>query len=128
MKGGGVKATCGTCLKVLPEFGLAGGLTYVCAVCSENRREEPVFVGTIRLKGRRTDPEVIIAEHGAVKLAQTSEGRSVLANAKAKYPELIQRGEPGFEKYWGKEVRQREKDMEEVRATSQRMKREAGMV
>ena len=78
-------------------------------------------------KKLRRDPEAIIQEYGAVKLSQSSEGIRVLENAKAKYPELIQRGEPGFEKYWGKEVRQREKDMREVRAESQRLKREAGM-
>ena len=76
----------------------------------------------------RRDPEAIIQEYGAEKLVQTAEGRSVIENAKAKYPELIQRGEPGFEKYWGKEVRQRERDMAEVRQESRRLKREAGMV
>ena len=128
LKGGGVKASCGTCLKVLPEFGLAGGLNYVCKTCSQNRREEPTFVGTISPRGKRRDPEAIIQEYGAEKLSKTPAGRAVLANAKAKYPELIQRGEPGFEAYWGKEVRKREKDMAEVRSESQRLKREAGMV
>ena len=127
-KGGGVKAKCGGCRKVLPGFGLAGGLKYVCAICSANRREEPTLVGVIRLKGKRTDPEAVIQEYGAEKLSKSSAGRAVLANAKAKYPELIQKGEPGFEAYWGKEVRQREKDMAEVRQESRRLKREARMI
>lgn len=126
--GGGVLAMCTDCLKVLPEFGLAEGLKYVCAVCSANRREIPTFVGILRTNGRRTDPEAIIQQYGAMELSKTAAGRSVLTNAKAKYPELIQRGEPGFESYWGKEVRQRERDMADVTAKSRRLKREAGMV
>lgn len=83
---------------------------------------------SVQVKKTRRDPEAIIQEYGAAILSQSPEGVRVLQNAKAKYPELIQRGEPGFEQYWGKEVRQREKEMGEVRAESQRLKREAGMV
>lgn len=80
-------------------------------------------------KKKRTDPETIIQEYGAVKLSETSAGRVVLENARAKYRvELIQPHEPEFKKYWGKDVERREKQMAELRHESQRMKKEAGMI
>ena len=80
-------------------------------------------------KPRRTDPETIIQEHGVEKLSKTREGRVVLENARTKYrAELLQPHEPEFNAYWGKDVRRREKEMAEVRAESQRQKKEAGMV
>ena len=80
-------------------------------------------------KKNRTDTERMIREHGAVKLSETSAGRIVLENARAKYRvELLQPHEPEFKKYWGKDVERREKRMTELRRESQRMKREAGMV
>lgn len=120
------KCSCG---KVLPEFGEAGGFTYVCAKCSAKR---VVYANINRIKiakrGVRRDPEAIIQEEGAEKLSKTAAGRAVLANARQKYKaELIQPHEPEFKAYWGKTVERREKDMAEVRAESQRLKREAGM-
>lgn len=120
-------AKCHLCGRVLPQFGWAGGLRYAHAKCSGKVKVVETLV-VKRSLGTRRDPEAIIQEYGAEKLVQTAEGRRVIEDAKAKYPELIQPGEPGFEKYWGKEVRQREKDMAEVRAESQRLKREKGMV
>ena len=78
---------------------------------------------------KRSDPETIIREHGVEKLSKTYEGRRVIENARAKYrAELIQPGEPGFDRYWGKDVARREKDMAQVKEESRRMKREVGMV
>ena len=74
----------------------------------------------------RTDPERIIQEVGAQKLSETPEGRSVLENARAKYAtELIQPGDSRFNAYYGKEVRQRERHMAELREESKRLKKEA---
>lgn len=86
-----------------------------------------IFVGSPAKKIRR-DPEALIQEYGAVKLSETSDGRKVLENARMKYrAELLQPHEPEFNKYWGKEVEKREKQMAELRHESQRMKREVGM-
>ena len=80
----------------------------------------------VKQKGIRRDPEEIIKEVGAEKLSKTAAGRVVLENARSKYrAELLQPHEPEFNKYWGKTVERRNKEMAEVRAESQRMKREA---
>ena len=123
-------AKCKECGKVLKEFGEAGGLSYVCGECAGKR---VVYADINRVKiakrGVRRDPEEIIKEVGAEKLSKTAAGRTVLENARSKYrAELIQPHEPEFKKYWGKEVAKRERDMAEVRAESQRLKREAGMI
>lgn len=105
-------------------------MNYVCSDCSKKR---VVYEDTNRVvvanKGKRRDPEAIIQEEGVEKLSKTVAGRTVLENARAKYrAELIQPHESEFNAYWGKDVARREKEMAEVRAESQRLKREAGMI
>lgn len=86
------------------------------------------MTSTRSLKLRR-DPDSIIAEVGAQMLSETAAGRSVLENARRKWEvDLIQPGDSRFNAYYGKQVRQRERDMAELRHESQRLKKERGMV
>lgn len=122
-------AKCG-CGKVLKEFGEAEGLSYVCGECAKKRA---VYTDTNKVKvikgGIRRDPEEIIKEIGAKKLSETASGRTVLENARHKYrAELIQPHEPEFNKYWGKQQEKIQRDMADLRAQSQRMKKERGVV
>lgn len=120
------KCSCG---KLLPEFGEKMGLNYVCSDCSKKRVVYADINRAVAKGGRRRDPEAIIQEEGVEKLSKTAAGRTVLENARAKYrAELIQPHESEFNAYWGKDVARREKEMAEVRAESQRLKREAGMI
>ena len=98
-------------------------------VCPLEPLRSPLRLHGKQMKGIRRDPEDIIKEVGAEKLSKTAEGRAILENARSKYrAELIQPHEPEFNKYWGKDVERRNKEMAEVRAESQRQKREAGMI
>ena len=121
------KCSCG---KVLKEFGEADGLNYICGECAKKRVVyRDVNRVSVRKGGIRRDPEEIIKEVGAEKLSKTAAGRTILENARSKYrAELIQPHEPEFKSYWGKDVERRNKEMAEVRAESQRLKREAGMI
>lgn len=84
--------------------------------------------GNLKVERIRVDAETIIQEYGVGELSKTAAGRSVIENARQKYrTELIQPSDPSFNAYYGKEVKQRERDMAELRAESQRLKREAGM-
>ena len=105
-------------------------MNYICGECAKKRVVyAEVNKVVVRRGGKRRDPEEIIKEEGAEKLSKTAAGRTVLENARSKYrAELIQPHEPEFKAYWGKDVARREKDIAEVRAESQRQKREAGMV
>lgn len=59
--------------------------------------------------GKRYDPERILNEEGVEKLQQSAEGRMVLDRARAKYKaELVQPGDPEFNKLYGKEIKDRE--------------------
>lgn len=71
----------------------------------------------------RRDPDSIIEEYGVGVLEKTREGRTVLENARAKHAiELLQPTDHSFNKYWGKDVARRERDMAELRAESRRQK------
>lgn len=59
-----------------------------------------------RIKG--IDPDRIINEYGVKTLEKTAEGRVVLANARKKWAaELVQPGDPEFNKLYGKQVKER---------------------
>lgn len=88
------------------------------------------FTVKAKIKKGRTisyDPERIVSEYGAKELSKTKEGVKVLErNAKKYEKELIQPSDPRFEKEWGKEVRQRNEEMREVRRESDRQWAERG--
>lgn len=89
------------------------------------RHDQCVERRSVSQKQRR-DPEAIIQEYGAKKLSETQEGRRVLENARQKYRvELLQPGDPEFNKYYGKEIARKEKDRRELEAESRRLKGEA---
>ena len=97
-------------------------------ICPLEPKHSPLRFSTSGKK-HRTDPETLIQEYGAEKLSQTNEGVKILERAREKYRvELLQPHEPEFQRYWGKDVERRKREMQEIRAQSQRMKREAGMV
>ena len=65
------------------------------------------------------DPERIIHEYGAKKLSETREGQIVLNKARKKYAaELVQPGDPEFNKLYGKQVKEREEARRELQEKS----------
>lgn len=62
----------------------------------------------IGIKSGSYDPDRIIHEYGAKKLSETKEGQIVLDKARKKYAtELVQPGDPEFNKLYGKQVKER---------------------
>ncbi len=101
-----------------------------CEVCHKSTKDDPQSFpwihrscAQVSSSGKRPDdPERIIHEFGAKKLSETREGQKVLDRARKKYAaELVQPGDPEFNKLYGKQVKERE----EARRELQRQSREA---
>ena len=89
---------------------------------------EGSFVVEIRsAPSQRSDPDRIIHENGVAKLEKTHEGRVVLNNARKKWAaELVQPGDPEFNKLYGKQVRERQEARRELQEQSKKMWEAAG--
>jgi len=75
------------------------------------------------------DYDRIIHEYGAQELSKTSAGQDILKRAGHKYrTELVQPGDPEFNKLYGKQNKEREERRRANVEISQRMKRDCGMV
>lgn len=98
------------------------GTFWRCASCSKKATEARFkAVPSFRRDRRASDPETYIQEYGVQSLEKTSEGRVILEKARSKYKaELVQPGDPEFNKLYGKEVRARQEEkMEREREAKQ---------
>lgn len=67
------------------------------------------------------DPDRIINEYGVGKLEKTAEGQAVLRRARKKWAaELVQPGDPEFNKLYGKQVKEREEARSALQEQSRR--------
>lgn len=73
------------------------------------------------------DPDRIIHEFGAKVLSETKEGQKVLEKARHKYrAELVQPGDPEFNKLYGKQVKERNEARRELQEQSRALWAEKG--
>ena len=98
---------------------------YCSPYCKRTHTEEvkPSFPGKVK----RADPERIIHEYGATELSKTREGVRVIQQAAKKYErELLQPGDPLFEKEYGKEIKERNEAMREREQVAEREWKDRG--
>ncbi len=94
----------------------------------EHWRERKCTRPSIETKKKGSyDADRIINEYGVGVLEKTPEGRKVLNKARRKYAaELVQPGDPEFDKLYGKQVKEREEARRELQEQSRRMWEEKG--
>jgi len=101
-----------------------------CEVCGKSTKNDPQSFPWIhrtcaqvrRTEIRSADPDRIINEYGVGVLEKTVEGRAVLNKARKKWAaELVQPGDPEFNKLYGKQVKEREEARRELQRQSGEM-------
>ena len=105
-----------------------------CEVCKKGVRDKFSFPWIHRECARgnfwqrkRADPERLITEYGVKVLEKTIEGRAVLNNARKKYrAELVQQGDPEFDKLYGKQIKERAEARRELQQQSEKLWEEKG--